>query len=151
MSDPSDKISRDELVRYLFTGLVVACGYLLANKISPASWFQNNEWATKVLPGSLAIAAVLFVGYMAFQIYRGLVYPHIIIPLRAILRLSPKYSYLSQRAKLKNKAINPVSVEDVYGILSNSRRKAFLREYPHQRPNFQLAYVKRYSKKQNIP
>jgi superfamily II DNA or RNA helicase len=25
---------------------------------------------------------------------------------------------------------------------SNSRRKAFLREYPHQRPNFRLAYVK---------
>ena len=38
-----------------------------------------------------------------------------------------------------------------YYFGSNSRRKAFLREYPHQRPNFQLAYVKRYSKKQNIP
>jgi hypothetical protein len=25
---------------------------------------------------------------------------------------------------------------------SNSRRKAFLREYPHQRPNCQLAHVK---------
>jgi hypothetical protein len=29
-----------------------------------------------------------------------------------------------------------------WSLSSNSRRKAFLREYPHQRPNCQLAHVK---------
>jgi len=131
MSDLSNKISSDEIVRYLFTGLVVACGYLLATKTSPASWFEANAWATKALPGSLGVVAVLFAGYFVFQIYRGLFYPHIIIPLRAILRLSPKYSYLRQRAKRKNKAINPVSAEDVYGIL---RGTVLNEKYPSRFP-----------------
>jgi hypothetical protein len=136
MSDLINRISFDDIARYLFTGLAICIGYLLYTETSPASLLEANKWATNIAPGSLVIAAVMFAGYITFQVYRGLLYPYIIIPLRTYISLSPKYKYLSKCAIKLKIPITPIKVENIYGVL---RGKDLDDEYPTRFPSMATA------------
>ncbi len=117
MSNLINKMSFDDTVRYLFTGLSMCAGYLLAKGKSPSSWFDENTWASKAFPGAFGVAVVIFAGYLVFQVYRSLVYPNFIIPVRSWLWLSPKFKYIRPLAKAKGIPISPIRTEDIYGAL----------------------------------
>ena len=127
MSDFNFKMTVDEVARYLFTGLAIGWGHLLATDTTANAWFKGNQWVKEPIPGAVGVVFLLFVGYLAFHVYRSFVYAYLISTLRAWFRINPKHAYMSRLAQEAGIQFDARVAEAVRGVLVRTDLKE---DYP---------------------
>lgn len=107
---------------------------MVAKGFSIASWLEklNEPPYTSTIGLYLILPLLVLVGSLIFEIYKGFVYPAVIITIRGRLGLSPKYTYLCPiiteiMRTLKDdktiKNISPSRLEKFYFDLRNNTLK----------------------------
>lgn len=131
-----EKLDLAEIVRYLFSSIATGIAVCLAKGIrlpEITHWIAVNSWATSTGPLTLFLLILFFAGYLAFTIYRSLVYELGLLPLKhwvgKKLGVRSYRRYLSDLAEqLGDTAIGGIQAERVYAVVKFEDLKEFYRE-----------------------